>query len=317
MRMRKNKRIKIFIGIIIGVVLSIVTLITLSIILLLFFFLGGPPDVIKGVENYEEAITKYEDMRTGLIVFPEKIPESAEDVDFYFSYQDTWDDPTMEVFLQCTYDDEDYQMEIQRLENTQKQYGSFVRTLIHDEEGVFPYPAYIAVDGHSYSYEYALLTGEKQITYIYTGFMGTNGLKKIDEKYLPSNFDSRQDELGFGEGYSIYLKSKDSMGMDHDYTRDSVVKVWKHHPVDVGYNWFSVDTCLDEQDREIIQECSYNYYKDEHDAVYGLPEEIVFTELEGYQYRSVILNVEKTKAIVTYYDGVEEKKMEYEIPKVD
>lgn len=317
MNMKNKRGIKIFIGIIVGALLGMVTLITLGIILLLFFFLGGPPDVIKGADRYEEAITKYEDMRTGLIVFPEKIPESAEDVDFYFSYQDTWDDPTMEVFLQCTYDEEDYQMEIQRLENTQKQYGSFVRTLINDEEEVFPYPAYIAVDGHSYSYEYALLTGEKQITYIYTGFKDANSLKKIDAKYLPSNFDSRQDSLGFGEGYSIYLKSKDDMGMDHDYTRDPVVKVWKHHPVTIGYNWFSVDACLDEEGREIIQECSYMYYEDEHDAMYGLPEEIIYKELQGYEYRFVILNVEKTKAIVTYYDGVEEKEMEYEIPKMD
>lgn len=315
--MKKNSKIKILIGILIGAVLGIVTLFTLGIILLMFFFFGGPPDVIKGADNYEEAITKYEDMRTGLIVFPKKIPESAEDVDFYFSYQDIWDDPTMEVFLQCKYDEEDYQSEVLRLENIQKQYGSNVRTLIPDEEGVYPYPAYVAVDGHSYSYEYALLTGEKQITYIYSSFKYANDLKKIKKEYLPSNFDSRQDYLGFGEGYSIYLVSKDNMGMSHDYTRDSVVEVWKHHPVTIGYNWFSVDTCLDDQDREVIQKCSYMYYKDEHDAMYGLPQEMVFTELEGYEYRYVVLNVEKTKAIVTYFDGKEEKKMEYEIPKVE
>lgn len=314
----KNKRgIKIFIGIIVGVILGMVTLITLGVVLLLFIFTDGPPDVITGAENYEEAITKYDDMRTGLIVFPEQIPESASDVDFYFSYQFIWDDPDMEVFLQCTYDEEDYRKEIIRLENAQKQYGSAVRTLIQDEEGVFPYPAYIAADGHSNCYEYALLSGERQITYIYSILNYKDDLKKIDAKYLPDNFDSRQQELGFGEGYSIYLESESDIGISYDYTRDSVVKVWKHHPVDVGYNWFSVDTCLDEQDKEIIQTCSYMYYEDEHDALYGLPEEITYTELEGYEYRSVILNVEKTKAIVTYYDGVEEKKMEYEILNVN
>ena len=314
----KNKRgLKIFIGIIVGAILSIVTLITLAIVLLLFIFTDGPPEVTEGVENYEAVLAKYEDMRTGLIVFPKTIPESASEADFYFSYQFIWDDPDMEVFLQCTYDEEDYRKEIMRLENTQKKYGSTVRTLIQDEEGVFPYPAYIAVDGHSYCYEYALLTGERQITYIYSGLNSKADLKKIDEKYLPSNFDSRQDELEFGEGYSIYLKSRSGGGISYDYTRNPVVEVWKHHPVEVGYNWFSVDTCLDEQDREIIQTCSYMYYKDEHDAMYGLPQEITFTELEGYEYRFVILNVEKTKAIVTYFDGKEEQKMEYEIPKVE
>ena len=314
----KNKRgIKIFIGIVVGVILGTVTLITLAIVLLLFVFTDGPPDVITGIENYEEAITKYDDMRTGLVVFPETIPKSATEADFYFSYQFIWDDPDMEVFLQCTYDEEDYRKEIIRLENTQKQYGSVVRTQISDEEGVYPYPAYIAVDGHSYCYEYALLTGERQITYIYSSLNYKDDLKKIEEKYLPSHFDSRQDELEVGEGHSIYLESKTDGGISYDYTRDSVVEVWKHHPVTIGYNWFSVDVCLDEQDREIIQTCSYMYYKDEHDALYGLPQEITYTELEGYEYHSVILNAESTKAIVTYLDGEEEKKMEYEIPKLE
>jgi len=315
----KNKRgIKIFIGIIVGAVLGIVTLITLGIVLLLFIFTDGPPDVITGIENYQAAITKYDDMRTGLVVFPEKIPESATDTDFYFSYQFIWDDPKMEVFLQCTYNEEDYQAEIQRLEkNTKKQYGSSVRTLIEDEEGVFSYPAYVAIDGRSNSYEYALLSGERQITYIYSILNYKDDLKKIDAKYLPDNFDSRQQELGFGEGYSIYLESESDIGISYDYTRDSVVEVWKHHPVTIGYDWFSVNTCLDEQDREIIQDCSYFYYEDEHDALFGLPEEITYPELKGYEYRFVILNVEKTKAIVTYYDGKEEKKLEYEIPKMN
>ena len=294
-----------------------VTLITLAIVLLMFIFTDGPPDVITGIENYEEAITKYDDMRTGLVIFPETIPESATEADFYFSYQFIWDDPDMEVFLQCTYNEEDYRKEIIRLENTQKQYGSVVRTQISDEEGAYPYPAYIAVDGHSYCYEYALLTGERQITYIYSSLNYKDDLKKIDEKYLPSHFDSRQDELEFGEGHSIYLESKTDSGISYDYTRDSVVEVWKHHPVTIGYNWFSVDVCQDEQDREIIQTCSYMYYKDEHDALYGLPQELTYTELEGYEYRSVVLNADNTKAIVTYFDGKEEKKMEYKIPKAE
>ena len=175
----KNKRgIKIFIGIVVGAILGTVTLITLAIVLLLFVFTDGPPDVITGIENYEEAITKYDDMRTGLVVFPETIPKSATEADFYFSYQFIWDDPDMEVFLQCTYDEEDYRKEIIRLENTQKQYGSVVRTQISDEEGVYPYPAYIAVDGHSYCYEYALLTGERQITYIYSSLNYKNPARR-------------------------------------------------------------------------------------------------------------------------------------------
>ena len=186
-----------------------------------------------------------------------------------------------------------------------------------EEAGRFHYPAYIAIDGYWDSYEYALLSGERQITYIYSSFNYKDDLKKIEEKYLPDHFDSKQETFEFGKGYSIYIEHKSDTEISYDYTRDSVVKVWKHHPITIGYNWFSVDTCLDEQDREIIQTCSYMYYENEEDAMYGLPKEITYTELEGCEYRSVSLNAENTKAIVTYFDGKEEKRMEYEIPKME
>ena len=129
-------------------------------------------------------MNKYPYIQTGFISFPETIPESATDTDFYFSFKDTWDDPTCEVSLQCTYDEKDYLSEITRLENTKKIYGSEKRFLLRDEEGRFPYPVYIAIDANDYEYEYALLTGDRQITYIYTSFMEEEYLKKIESKYL-------------------------------------------------------------------------------------------------------------------------------------
>ena len=75
------------------------------------------------------------------------------------------------------------------------------------------------------------------------------------------------------------------------------------------------DTYLDENDTEIIKSCFYCYYDSRHDSIYGTAEEIEYTELEGYRYKSVELNEDKTKAIVTYYDGEEEKTFEYEIPE--
>ena len=52
------------------------------------------------------------------------------------------------------------------------------------------------------------------------------------------------------------------------------------------------------------------------DSITGLPEEIQFPELEGYEYKGIALKKDKTCFQVTYYDGEVEKTLEYEIPEV-
>ena len=229
--------------------------------------------------------------------------------------------PTLEVFLQCSYNEEDYQAELQRLENTKKRYGSTVRTLQKEEAGRFHYPVYIAIDGYWDSYEYALLSGERQITYVYTACKSSDSLRKIESDYLPSNYDSQMEEFTGAEGYNIYLKSVDTVngkvvGWQEDNTRDEVVDVLQYHPISVGYNHVGVCTRLDEQDTEIIQYCYYTYYDSMQDSITGLPEEIQFPELEGYEYKGIALRKDKKCFQVTYYDGEEEKTFEYEIPEV-
>ena len=245
------KKKKILIGIIIGLVLSFITISALIGVFMMFFIWGGPPDVTTNIEKYQEKIFADNNVKTGFIVFPEEIATSAENVDFYYAYQDTWNVPTLEVFLQCSYNEEDYQAELQRLENTKKRYGSTVRTLQKEEAGRFHYPAYIAIDGYWDSYEYALLSGERQITYVYTACNSSDSLRKIESDYLPSNYDSQMEEFTGAEGYNIYLKSVDTVngkvvGWQEDNTRDEVVDVLQYHPISVGYNRVGVCTCLDE-----------------------------------------------------------------------
>lgn len=318
--MKKNIG-KMLIGFCVGVILSFITIVAIAVVLLLLFFYGGPPEIERDISKYEEMISKSYELKSGLITFPEKIPESAREVDYYFSYQDTWNTPTVEVFLQCTYDEEDYHTEIQRLEHTKKKYVSGIETLIKDEDGRYPYPAYIAIDGFASSYEYALLSGERQITYIYTKNKILRNLKKVEEKYLPVQFDWRIDELDNAEKYSIYMDAGfivdgELKGWSYNNTRDAAVDVLKYHPVEVGYNLVGVCTKLDEQGTELIQYCYYMYYDSEHDSMCGLPEEIPFEELEGYEYRGISLREDEKCFEVLYYDGTEEKTMEYEIPKV-
>lgn len=225
--MQREQKKKIWIGILAGVFVSVTLLLAIFVIGALYFFFGGSAEITKDVAEYEETMTKYSNLQTGFITFPERIPGSAENIDFYFSYQDTWDDPTCEVFLQCTYDEADYLAEVERLENTKKVYGTTERALARGAEGQFQYPAYMAIDGCNYAFEYALLTGNQQITYVYTSFIKQSKLH-FDKKYLPSDYKKADYSVStweFGEGYNIYLE--DVMenngiieGLSYDYTRE-------------------------------------------------------------------------------------------------
>lgn len=311
---------KLGFGMVVGVIISSMTLITLFIICGLLICFGGPSEITTDMNKYSEIITKNAAMRTAFITFPEELPESAVNVDFYFSYKDTWNSPSCEVFLQCSYDEADYQAEVERLENTRKRYGSIQTSLRTDAEGRFAYPVYIAVDSRSEAYEYALLSGENQITYIYTSHKKQKDLHKIEPVYLPADFDSRQASTRDGEGYSIYLKREESAdekrGAQYDFTREDLSERLEFHPFAIGYNWFTVCTYWNENNQEIIRYCAYVYYADEHDSIYGYPDEIHYDELAGYRFKTVEMNEDETIAIVTYYDGDEEKKMEYEIPEI-
>ena len=200
--MLEKKGFKIAIGILAGLVVGAITVIAAIYILILVIFFGGPPKVTKGIEKYEQTMKEnttreYGKARTEFLTFPKKVPESAFEQEskpvFYNSFQDTWDDPTYEVYLKCQYSDEDYQAEIERLKSVEKTYSEYdgrKQSLLYDDSDRFKYPAYIAIDHHDNAYEYALDLGDDSIAYIYTAYKNSEkNLKKIPREYLPSDYD--------------------------------------------------------------------------------------------------------------------------------
>ena len=200
--MLQKKGTKIAIGIIGGLVIGIITVLAVIFIFILLFFFGGPPKVTKDVEKYEQTMEEnltreYGKARTEFITFPKEIPTSAFEQDtkpeFYNSFQDTWDDPTYEVYLKCQYSDEDYESEITRLNTLKKtytQYDDRNKTLKKDNTDRFNYPSYIAIDHNDYSYEYALDLGDDSIAYIYVAYKSSvKSLKKIPKEYLPTDYE--------------------------------------------------------------------------------------------------------------------------------
>ncbi len=290
---------------------------------LLCVIFGDNRVITTDISEYEEVMSSYEDnneVYSGFIIFPESIPNSARDIDYYCSYEIFIAGRAVcEVYLQCTYDEADYQAEIQRLESTYKQYGATIKKLQYDEVG-FAYPAYVAVDGHVGDYEYALLSGENQITYIFIACISKENMEKVTQEILPYDYAVVENQTNERqrENYSIYCIKIDDQNSEysHSHTRDAWVEMDEHHYVKIDYNLFYVNTCLDENDKEIIQDCSYRYAKSKHDLAMGRVEDLIYKELQGYEFKSLELNEDKTIAIVTYYDDGEEKIKEYEIPEV-
>ena len=126
--------------------------------------MGGPAKITRDIKEYE-AVLMQPYIQTAYIVFPEKLPEGVLDTEFYNYYRDTFGSPTLQTYLKCVYDDQSYLKEIDRLENTSKTYGNKKKKLLRDEKKKFQYPAYVAVENATHRYEYALLTGENEITY--------------------------------------------------------------------------------------------------------------------------------------------------------
>lgn len=300
-----NRKVKkIGKGILIGILLTIVTLFTLVFVFLYLVFFGGPAKVTRDIEDYE-AVLSNPYVQTGYIVFPEKIPEGALETEFYNSYRDTFNSPTLQTYLTCVYDTETYQKEIERLENTAKTYGDKKKTLLRDEKKKFQYPAYIAVENAAYKYEYALLTGENQITYISTSFIDKENVK-FSEDYLPYDFMTEEGRA-YGSGYSIYYGRVLATMIDTDYTRDFNPEIRDAHMEIIGDNNFYVYVVIDEQGREIIDGCAQYYYnpKTEEDK------EFIYADLEGMEYKNIEADRERNMVIVTYMDGEEEKKKEF------
>lgn len=304
---RKTK--KIVKWVIIGSILTVITLMSLFIWFLTLVFFGGPPKKSHDVKDYPDIFELRLSSSSGLIVFPEELAEGMTDIDFSYYYRDTWNMPTVSIFLQGTYPTEEYEKEVQRLEKTRKVYGGTERVLLRDEDGKYPYPAYIAVENFHHQYEYALLTGENQITYIFTAYFERDDVE-FDTKYLPSDFMTAEGRE-FGSGYNIYEKFREGGGISFDTTREEYVEVIKSHSENIQDSTFLVFVKLDEQNREIIQYCKFCYYEPASDRedvnTYDFTSDDTFWyELEGYEFVDLHLNSDRTHAIVTYLDGEEE-----------
>lgn len=309
MENKKEQKVKKIVkGFVIGICLAGATLFTAFFVLMYLVFFGPPATITKDVNRYGEIFSE-RGIQTAYIVFPEKIPEGAKVTGYYHYYRDTWNTPTVQTYLQCVYDDATYKEETDRLENTSKTYGDRKMELLRDEKKKFNFPVYIAVENAAHSYEYALLTGENEITYIYTSYIEKNKVK-FDKEYLPYDFMTDEGRA-FGSGYSIYYAIASSSMIDTDFTRDPVPEVTDAHVRMVGDDMFFVHVRLDEKGREIITSCAFHTYTEDG-------EEEVSTEyhdIDGVEYKDMELNRDRSEITIVYFDKDTEKTITYSLTK--
>ncbi len=204
---------------------------------------------------------------------------------WYFHYHRYgFGDPTYEIYLQCTYEPEAYEEELNRLEQVHRISRKRVWTLRRDETGAYRYPAFIAMENRHRGYEYALLIGENQIAYICTNAVKGN-MVPFPKEYLPKDFLTKEDPE-FPEGYSIYMGTEGS-------------ELPNTHMERIGDGYFVVVFLGEERFPQAIEQC----YFDKHPKPFATTSETTYyPELKGKKFLDMGVSEDNTRVTVRYYD---------------
>ena len=160
-------------------------------LMLLFLCSCSERTVCRDISRFPEVFQEHPYLRTGYIVFPKTIPASglANGAEFYDYASNDFLDPTAEIVLRCSYDDTDFANEIQRLENTVKTSPEGEKPILIDDGSRFSVPAYIAEYKEDCAYEYAAVTGPREITYVYLAFRYPDQISQVPAAALPTGYE--------------------------------------------------------------------------------------------------------------------------------
>lgn len=160
-------------------------------LMLLFLCSCSERTVCRDISRFPEVFQEHPYLRTGYIVFPKTIPASGlvNGAEFYDYASNDFLDPTAEIVLRCSYDDTDFANEIQRLENTVKTSPEGEKPILIDDGSRFSVPAYIAEYKEDCAYEYAAVTGPREITYVYLAFRYPDQVAPVPAAALPTGYE--------------------------------------------------------------------------------------------------------------------------------
>ena len=212
-RMKKERRIA---GIILIVIVSLLLIRSLM-YWAVFAGVGAieifaPTKKAEGIENYDKQfyLDKYGgDLGSELMVFPDSL-EGFSVKKFKSALKTGFFDTDGFILLECTMDQELFDSEAARLaalECTIEDNGQTYTNYVLYEEEVYPYPAYITIDGYDSTYEYALMDEENsRIIYLYISYPNVANLEYA--KYLKKDLltYAKDDSL---ESFTLYYHTFD------------------------------------------------------------------------------------------------------------
>lgn len=137
-------------------------------------------------------------------IFPETLDEDMDVNAYFWEYQDFIFDPTVQVYLECTYEEDRYAKELERLQSVSEEYEGKVQKIRYDTEH-FSHSAYVTIYADNHCYEYALVLGDGRIAYVFFMFVHGEDIK-FPVDYLPKGYDYKNKP---DDSYSIYVFRQD------------------------------------------------------------------------------------------------------------
>ncbi|SEW33561.1 hypothetical protein [[Clostridium] fimetarium] len=162
-------------------------------------------------------------LRSGLFIFPKELSVNAKNIEFLYSCRVRGLGLSYQQFLKCTYSDQEYRAEIDRLKSIKCEINTKNGTKVNYVEysdTKFNYPAYIAAYGGNRIFEYAIFNEDiKTITYIYIQIVSNNDVA-FSKEYLPIEYQNEKQLLDDDNldnkniyytylGYGVYKGFKD------------------------------------------------------------------------------------------------------------
>ena len=166
-------------------------------------------------------IAYYQEYRKDKVVFPAEISATMTVNDYFFldASEKYIGENSCNLYLDVTYSNEEYENEVKRLNDykvvrvieSSMANGEIAPILtevtgylLFDEHcEYFNFPTYIADYDHEGHYEYAMLTGENRIVYVYISLMRDEDLR-MSKYYRPIHYEKDTFESEQNVCYSVY-----------------------------------------------------------------------------------------------------------------
>ena len=197
-KIKKRNTIFASIGIVVGIIFIIIVIMVMLVVGVISFAVqDGRKHSYISTDINDYGVFEEFDGYSKLDIFPKQLSDNIEVYKYSYYYADTFLAPTAQIYLECSYEEEDYLREIERLEEIQEEYEGRIQSIVYDIDS-FSYPAYVTIDADDHCYEYALLIGERKIAYVFLQFIKEEDIV-FPAEYLPKEYGQK------GAGYSIYL----------------------------------------------------------------------------------------------------------------